>query len=110
MTGQTRAQRPYRSQFLTLTNTALGGGDTGFTFPDLDIELAQLNNAFDDGTVASLFAQDHLVAPGSSVAMPEPPTLLLATLGLLAAAILSKTRASGSSKSDLNESPEVPRR
>ena len=40
------------SQFLSLTNTALGGGDTGFTFPDLNIELAGLNNAFDDGTVA----------------------------------------------------------
>jgi hypothetical protein len=80
------------SQFLSLTNTALGGGDTGFTFPDLDIALAGLNNAFDDGTVASSFAQDHLVAPGSSVAMPEPPTLLLAVVGVLAAAIFSKKR------------------
>ena len=83
------------SQFLGLTNTALGGGDTGFTFTDLNFELAQLNNAFDDGTVASTFAQDHLVAPGSSVPMPEPPTLLLAAVGLLAAAIIRKTRALG---------------
>ncbi len=84
------------SQFLSLVDTALGGGDTGFTFTDLNFELAQLNNAFDDGTVASTFAQDHLVAPGSSsVGVPEPPTLLLAAVGVLAAAIFRKTRALG---------------
>jgi hypothetical protein len=83
------------SQFLSLTNTALGGGDTGFTFPDLDIALAGLNNAFDDGTQANSFAQDHLVAPGSSVAMPEPPTILLAAVGVLAAAIFRKKRVLG---------------
>ena len=82
------------SQFLSLTNTALGGGDTGFTFPDLNIALAGLNNAFDDGQPTS-FAQDHLVAPGSSVAMPEPPTLLLAVVGVLAAAIFRKKRVIG---------------
>jgi hypothetical protein len=81
------------SQFLSLTNTALGGGDTGFTFPDLNIALAGLNNAFDDGTVASSFALDHLVAPGSSVGVPEPPTLLLAVVGVLAATVFSKKRA-----------------
>jgi hypothetical protein len=80
------------SQLLTLDNMALGGADTGFTITDLDIELAGLNNAFDDGTQASSFAQDHLLAPGSSVTMPEPPTLLLAALGVLAAAIFSKKR------------------
>ncbi|MGC1647791.1 MAG: PEP-CTERM sorting domain-containing protein [Candidatus Sulfotelmatobacter sp.] len=73
------------SQFLSLTEQALGGADTGFTFLDLDIQLAELNNAFDDGQPES-FAQDHLVAPGSSMGVPEPPTLLLAALGLLAAA------------------------
>jgi hypothetical protein len=82
------------SQFLSLVDTALGGGDTGFTFPDLDIELAGLNNAFDDGQVAP-FAQDHLVAPGASVAMPEPPTLLLAAVGVLAAAIFRRMRLLG---------------
>ena len=83
------------SQFLSLTNTALGGGDTGFTFPDLDTQLAELNNAFDDGGQPNPFAQDHLVAPGSSVAMPEPPTLLLAAVGVLAAAIFRKKRVLG---------------
>jgi hypothetical protein len=81
------------SQFLALTDQELGGAATGFTFPDLDIQLAGLNNAFDDGTQANPFAQDHLVAPGSSVAMPEPPTLLLAAVGVLAAAIFRKMRA-----------------
>ena len=83
------------SQFLSLDDMALGGAATGFTITDLDIELAELNNAFDDGTVGSSFAQDHLVAPGSSVGVPEPPTLLLAVVGFLAAAILRKKRALG---------------
>jgi hypothetical protein len=81
------------SQFLSLVDTALGGGDTGFTFPDLDTQLAALNNAFDDGGQPSPFAQDHLVAPSSSAAMPEPPTLLLVAVGVLAAAIFRKMRA-----------------
>ena len=81
------------SQFLTLVDTALGGGDTGFSFTDLDTQLAGLNNAFDDGGQPNPFAQDHLVAPGSSAAMPEPPTLLLAALGVLAAAIFAKKPA-----------------
>ncbi len=83
------------SQFLSLVDTALGGGDTGFTFPDLNTQLAELNNAFDDGGQPNSFAQDHLVAPGSSAAMPEPPTLLLAAVGLLAAAIFRKKRLLG---------------
>ena len=29
------------SQFLSLVDTALGGGDTGFTFPDLNTELSR---------------------------------------------------------------------
>jgi hypothetical protein len=80
------------SQFLSLNDMALGGAATGFNITDLEIELAELNNAFDDGQPES-FAQDHLVAPGSSVAAPEPPTLLLAVVGVLAAAIFSKKRA-----------------
>jgi hypothetical protein len=82
------------SQFLSLNDMALGGADTGFTITDLDIELVGLNNAFDDGQPDS-FAQDHLIAPGSSAAMPEPPTLLLAAVGVLAAAIFRKKRVLG---------------
>ena len=82
------------SQFLALTEQALGGAATGFTITDLNFELAQLNNAFDLGQSDS-FAQDHLVAPGSSVGVPEPPTLLLAALGVLAAAIFRKKRVIG---------------
>jgi hypothetical protein len=79
------------SQFLSLNDQALGGAATGFTINDLETKLAGLNNAFDDGQPTS-FAQDHLVALGSSVAMPEPPTLLLAAVGVLAAAIFRKRR------------------
>ena len=55
---------------------------------------SEINDAFDAGQPDS-FAQDHLVAPGSSVAMPEPPTLLLAAVGLLAAVMFRKMRALG---------------
>ena len=99
LTGMTGADSELNgltvSQFLSLDDMALGGAATGFTITDLDIELAGLNNAFDDGTQASSFAQDHLVAPSSFVAMPEPPTLLLAAVGVLAAAIFRKKRVIG---------------
>src|SRR6202041_2777985 len=79
------------SQFLSLNDQALGGAAKGFTINDLETKLAGLNNAVDDGQPTS-FAQGHPVAPGSSVAMPEPPTLLLAAVGVLAAAIFRKRR------------------
>ena len=77
------------SQFLSLTDQALGGAATGFTITDLDIELAELNNAFDDGQPES-FAQDHLVAPGSSVGVPEPSTLMLLAIGIFAVSFVAK--------------------
>jgi len=80
------------SEFLSLNDMALGGADTGFTITDLDIELAGLNNAFDDGTQASSFAQDHLVAPGSSTAMPEPSTLMLLVIGTFALCFVARKR------------------
>ena len=80
------------SQFLGLNDMALGGADTGFTITDLDIELAGLNNAFDDGTQASSFAQDHLVGPGSSTAMPEPSTLMLLVIGTFALCFVARKR------------------
>jgi len=79
------------SEFLTLTNTALGGGATGFTYLDLDVDLAALNNAFDDGQPSS-FAQAHLVAPGSSAAMPEPSTIMLLAIGIFGVAFVAKKR------------------
>jgi hypothetical protein len=79
------------SEFLTLTNSALGGGATGYTFPDLDLDLAEINNAFDDGQ-PSAFAQDHLVAPASSAAMPEPSSLLLLAIGIFGVGFVAKKR------------------
>jgi hypothetical protein len=80
------------SQFLSLDDRALGGAVTGFTITDLDIELAGLNNAFDDGTQASSFAQDHLVAPGSTAAMPEPSTVMLLAIGIFGVAFVGRKR------------------
>jgi len=79
------------SQFLSLTDQALGGANTGFTITDLDIELAGLNNTFDDGQPSS-FAQEHLVAPGSSTAMPEPSSLMLLAIGIFAVSFFAKKR------------------
>ncbi len=44
--------------FLTVANTALGGGSTGYAFADLDAIATQLNGSFRDGP--SEFAQQHL--------------------------------------------------
>ena len=79
-------------QFFPLSQAALAGQATSLDLADIDNITANINDAFEDGTPDS-FAQDHLVAPGSSVGVPEPPTLLLAAMGVLAAAIFRKKRA-----------------
>jgi hypothetical protein len=84
------------SQFFPLSQAALGGQATSIGFPDIEDLTANINDAFDEGQPDS-FAQDHLVAPGSSAAMPEPPTVLLSALGVLAAAIVRKKRVLGGS-------------
>jgi hypothetical protein len=81
-------------QFFGLSQAELAGQSTTIGFPDIDNLAANINAAFDAGQ-PDAFAQDHLVAPGSSAAMPEPPTLLLAAVGVLAAAICRKKRALG---------------
>ena len=89
------------SQFLTLTNTALGGGDTGFTFPDLDIELAQLNNAFDDGTVASSFSKTISSLPARLCRCRSRPRYCSRRWASWLPPFFSKTRVSESSESQL---------
>jgi hypothetical protein len=81
-------------EFSPLSQAALAGQATSIGFPDIENLTANINDAFEVGQ-PDAFAQDHLVAPGSSAAMPEPPTLLLAAVGVLAAAILRKKRALG---------------
>ena len=76
-------------QFFAISQAALAGQATSIGFPDVENLTANINDAFDEGQVDS-FAQDHLVAPSSSVGVPEPPTLLLAAVGVLAAAIFRK--------------------
>jgi hypothetical protein len=80
-------------EFFPLSQAALAGQATSVGFADIDNVTANINDAFDEGQPDS-FAQEHLVAPGSSAAMPEPPTLLLVAVGL-AAAIFTKKRALG---------------
>jgi hypothetical protein len=81
-------------QFFAISQAALAGQATSIGFPDIEDLTANINDAFDAGQ-PDAFAQDHLVAPGSSAAMPEPPTVLLAAVGVLAAAMFRKKRALG---------------
>ncbi|HEY4949076.1 MAG TPA: hypothetical protein VIH88_01960 [Candidatus Acidoferrales bacterium] len=81
-------------QFFPLSQAALGGQATSIGLADIDNITANINDAFDVGQPDS-FAQEHLIAPGSSTAMPEPPTLLLAAVGVLAAAMFRKKRVLG---------------
>ena len=81
-------------QVFAISQAALAGQTTSIGFPDIETLTAEMNVAFENGQPDS-FAQDHLVAPGSSVGVPEPPTLLLTAVGVLAAAIIRKTRALG---------------
>jgi len=69
-------------QFLGDANTLLGGGSTVFTISDLGGMVGALNASFSDGT-PTVFAQDHLVAPPSASAVPEPSSLMVLTPGLL---------------------------
>jgi hypothetical protein len=78
-------------QFFPLSQAALAGQATSLDFADVEDLASNINDAFDVGQPDS-FAQDHLIAPGSSVGVPEPPTLLLAASGVLAAAIFRKKR------------------
>jgi hypothetical protein len=82
------------NQFFPLSQAALAGQPTSLGLANIDNITANINDAFDVGQPDS-FAQDHLIAPGSSVGVPEPPTLLLAVVGVLAAAIFRKKRALG---------------
>jgi hypothetical protein len=81
-------------EFSPLSQAALAGQATSIGFPDIEDLTANINDAFEVGQ-PDAFAQDHLVAPGSSAAMPEPPTLLLVAVGVLAAAIFRKKRTLG---------------
>jgi len=69
-------------QFLGDVNILLSGGSTIFTIADLGTALGDTNVSFSAGT-PSAFAQDHLVAPPSATAVPEPSSLMVLTPGLL---------------------------
>jgi hypothetical protein len=78
-------------QFFAISQTALAGQATSIGFPDIENLTANINDAFDAGQVDS-FAQDHLVAPGSSVAMPEPSTLMLLVIGMFTVLSVARKR------------------
>jgi hypothetical protein len=78
-------------QFSAISQAALAGRETSIGFPDIENLTANINAGFDNGQPDS-FAQDHLVAPGSSPAMPEPSTVMLLAIGMFAVAFVAKQR------------------
>jgi hypothetical protein len=77
------------NQFFGLSQAELAGQATSIDFADIDNLTANINVAFDGGQPDS-FAQDHLVAPGSSAAMPEPSALMLLAIGIFTVALITK--------------------
>lgn len=75
-------------QFFPLSQAALAGQPTSLDFADIEYLASNINDAFDLGQPDS-FAQDHLVAPGSSTAMPEPSTVMLLAFGIFAVAFVA---------------------
>ena len=79
------------AQFLPLSEAALSGQATSIGLTDIDNITANINDAFDEGQVDS-FAQNHLIAPGSSAAMPEPSTLMLLVIGMFTISFVARKR------------------
>lgn len=63
-------------QFLSISQTLLGGGTAAFAIADIDPIMQQVNAAFTTGAATS-FAQDHLV----NGACPTPPACTPGTVG-----------------------------
>jgi|SRR5277367_21017 len=78
-------------QFFAVSQTALAGQPTSIGFPDIENLTANINDAFEVGQPDS-FAQDHLVAPESSAAMPESSSLMLLAIGIFTVAFAPKKR------------------
>ena len=78
-------------QFLGDMNILLGGGSTVFTIADLGTAIQDLNSSFADGTPLP-FAQNHLVAPTSTSAAPEPSSWLILTSPVLGAEWIRRLR------------------
>ena len=68
-------------QYLADLNTALGGDAPIYGLDTLDPITGELNGSFGSGIGVSSWAQDHLVAPAASSAVPEPSSWIgLATV------------------------------
>jgi hypothetical protein len=78
-------------QFLGDVNTLLGGGSSVFSIADLGGTVGGINASFSNG-IPTAFAQDHLVAPTSVSAVPEPSSLTLVSAGLLGMACALRLR------------------
>lgn len=83
-------------EFLAVSNTALGGGSTPYTFADLSAIALNLNDSFLPASSSlpgpSEWAQEHLTLPGDppppgEAAVPEPAAGVLGLMSLLGAGL-----------------------
>jgi hypothetical protein len=72
-------------------NVLLGGGAAGYTIDDVFETLDDVNASFNEGGPATSFAEDHLEFP--ALAVPEPPTWLMALVGWLGVAFFCWRRS-----------------
>jgi hypothetical protein len=84
-------------QVLAQADTLLGGGTVGYSVSAADILVNELNSSFASGQIISQFAQNHLRIVTQAV--PEPTTLGLLVIGVVALAVRRFTRGTRGSSS-----------
>lgn len=77
-------------EYFDVVSTLLGGGSGIYSIALLDLVTNDLNSAFPGGT-ATLFAQEHLVAP-TTTPVPEPNTMALFGAGLAVLGLVRRRR------------------
>jgi hypothetical protein len=84
------------SDFLALSELALGGGTTGYSYSDLDGVASGISTSFTDGTPLD-FATDHLDFPQVAISStPLPSSILLFGSGIAGFRLLRRWRRNSS--------------
>jgi hypothetical protein len=84
------------SEFVALSEVALGGGATAYSYADLDYVTSNISIAFADATVQD-FATDHLDFPQVDISStPLPSSILLFGSGIAGYCALRRWRRNSS--------------